>query len=127
MPTIETSHSDLNKLIGKTLSIKQLDMAINFAKGELDESDGDNLKLDIKDTNRPDLWSAEGIAREIAGRFGKPGLPEYKTGKSDVKVIIDPKLKNIRPYTVCAVVRNLNITPDVLSQMIQLQEKVSLW
>jgi len=39
---------------------------------------------------------------------------------------VDKKLKNIRPYTVCAVVRGLKITPDIISQMIQLQEKVSI-
>lgn len=127
MPTIDISHKDLCSLVGKNITLKELqERAILYAKGEVEEVEGDRLKVDIKDTNRPDLWSTEGIAREIAGRFGKPGLPEYKTKKSDVKVIIDPKLKNIRPYTACAVARNLNITPDVLSQMIQLQEKVSL-
>ncbi len=126
MPTIDVSHEDLCKLIGKKIPVKEIqENAVLFAKGEIDAVEGDMLKIDIKDTNRPDLWSAEGVAREIAGRYGKPGLPVYKTATSDVKVIIDPKLKNIRPYTVCAVVKNLNITPHVLSQMIQLQEKVA--
>ena len=127
MPTIEVSRKDLCGLIGKSMPLKRLaDEAILYAKGELDAIDGDTLKVDIKDTNRPDLWSAEGIAREIAGRYGRPGLPRYKVGKPRITVNVDKKLRNIRPYTVCAVVRDLKITPDVLSQMIQLQEKVSL-
>lgn len=127
MPTIEVSYNDLCSLIGKHVPLDRLmDEDILFAKGEVDALDGDTLKIDVKDTNRPDLWSAEGVAREIAGRNGRPGLPEYSVGKSGISVIVDRKLKNIRPYTVCAVVRGLNITPDVLSQMIQLQEKVSL-
>jgi len=126
MPTIDVSYKDLCKLIGRPISHTELqEKAVLFAKGEIDAIEGDMLKIDIKDTNRPDLWSVEGVAREIAGRHGKPGLPVYKTGRSDVKVTIDHKLKNIRPYTVCAVVKNLSITPDVLSQMIQLQEKVA--
>ncbi len=126
MPTIEVNQKDLCSLIGRTLSLSQLKEAVLFAKAEIESADGDILKLDSKDTNRPDLWSAEGIAREISGRMKRTGIPEYKTRKSDVKVIVDPKLRNIRPLTVCAVVKNLNITSQVLSQMIQLQEKVSL-
>lgn len=126
MPTIEVSRGDLCNLIGRRLSMKQLEEAVLYAKCEIDSADGDTLKLDCKDTNRPDLWSAEGVAREMAGRLGRPGLPAYRVGKSGVRVLVNPRLKAIRPYTVCAVVRNLNMTPDVLSQMIQLQEKVSM-
>ncbi|RLJ10206.1 MAG: phenylalanine--tRNA ligase subunit beta [Candidatus Aenigmatarchaeota archaeon] len=127
MPTIEVSYHDLCRLIGKNIPFKELsEKAILYAKGEIDEVDGDSLKIDIKDTNRPDLWSAEGIAREIKGRYGYPGLPEYPTQPSGLKVIVDRKMKSIRPYTVCAVVKDLDIDEHVLSQMIQLQEKVSI-
>lgn len=127
MPTIEVSYQDICSLIGQTIPKKEFqEKAVLFAKGEIDEWEGDSLKIDIKDTNRPDLWSAEGIAREIQGRYGNPGLPEYSVKKSDLKVIVDKKMKNIRPCTVCAVVKNLKITEHVLSQIIQLQEKVSI-
>ncbi len=127
MPTIEVSHSDLCNLIGTVIPVEEMkEKAILYAKGEIDEVNGDKLKIDIKDTNRPDLWSAEGIAREIKGRYASGGLPNYETGKSGIVVRVDRKLKGIRPLTVCAVVRGLDINEDVLSQMIQLQEKVSL-
>lgn len=128
MPTIEANYNDLLSLIGKHIPLDVLqEEGILYAKGEIDEIDGETLKIDIKDTNRPDLWSAEGIAREIQGRYGvKRGVPRYEVKKSDLVVNVDKKLKNIRPYTVCAVVKNLNITPDVLSQIIQLQEKVNI-
>jgi len=124
MPTIEVSHIDLCGLIGKKLTIEELKEAILYAKGEIDVVDGDLLKIDIKDTNRPDLWSAEGIAREIRGRLVSGGCPKYEIKKSGVMVKVDRKNKNIRPYTVCAVIKNLKITPEMLSQMIQLQEKI---
>lgn len=124
MPTIEVSHEDLCGLVGKKLTIEELRDAILYAKGEIDSSDGDLLKIDIKDTNRPDLWSAEGIARDIKGRYGAGGCPKYKIKESHVVVNVDKKNKGVRPYTVCAVVKNLKITADVLSQIIQLQEKI---
>ena len=124
MPTIEVSHEDLCNLIGKRFTIEELREAVLYSKGEIDEADGDLLKVDIKDSNRPDLWSAEGIAREIKGRVNPKGCPKYEIKKSDVVVNVDKKNKNVRPYTVCAVVKNLKITPAMLSQIIQLQEKI---
>ncbi|MBI2543124.1 MAG: phenylalanine--tRNA ligase subunit beta [Candidatus Aenigmarchaeota archaeon] len=124
MPTIEVSYKDLCGLIGRKLSIEQLKDLILFAKGEIDAADGDLLKVDIKDANRPHLWSAEGIAREIKGRYTSPGCPKYSIGKSSVVVNVDKKNKNVRPYTVCAIAKNLKVTQDVLSQLIQLQEKI---
>ncbi len=124
MPTIEVSHEDLCNLIGKKFTIEEIKDAILYAKGEIDEVDGNLLKVDIKDTNRPDLWSAEGIAREIKGRYTTKGCPRYTVKKSDVVVNVDKKNEKVRPYTVCAVVKNLKITPAVLSQIIQLQEKI---
>lgn len=127
MPTIEVSHQDLCKLVGKNIPVTKLEEeGILFAKGEIDEAKGDLLKVDIKDTNRPDLWSTEGIARELRGRYVSGGLPRYRTRKSGVVVKVDQKLKRIRPYTVCAVVKNLKIDEHSLSQLIQLQEKVSM-
>ena len=126
MPTIEVNYEDLLCLIGKHVPLDELrDKAVLYAKGEVDEVDGAMLKLDIKDANRPDLWSAEGIAREIAGRYGKKGLPEYDVKKPSLVVNVDPKVMKVRPYTVCAVVRELKIDENVLSQIIQLQEKVA--
>jgi len=124
MPTIEVSHKDLCDLIGKKFAIEELGEAISYAKGEIDAVDGDLLKIDIKDTNRPDLWSTEGIAREIKGRYNPTGCPRYAVKESDVTVNVDRKNKSVRPYTVCAVVKNLKVTENVLSQMIQLQEKI---
>ena len=128
MPTIEVNYQDLQSLIGTHVPLDVLqEEGIMYAKGEVEGIEGEVLKLDMKDTNRPDLWSAEGIARELAGRYAAVrGVPRYGVKPSGLVVKVDRKLEKIRPLTVCAVVRNLNITPDVLSQMIQLQEKISM-
>jgi phenylalanyl-tRNA synthetase beta chain len=125
VPTIEVSHADLCSLIGKNFSVDELKQYLLFAKAEVDAVDGDLLKIEIKDTNRPDLWSAEGIARELRGRLGEIGLPKYKIEKSNVVVNVDTKVAKFRPLTVCAVARNLRLDADSMSQMIQLQEKVA--
>lgn len=124
MPKIEVSYSDVCRLVGKKIDVKSLEEDMIFAKCEIDEHLEDNLKLDVKDTNRPDLWSAEGVAREIRYRY-KGGFPEYRVKKSGVSVVVDKSVSEVRPFTACAVVRGLKITKNVLSQMVQLQEKVA--
>jgi len=125
MPTIEASYQDLCELIGRRIEIEELKELVNFAKCEIEEVEGDSLKIEAKDTNRPDLWSSEGIAREIRSRAFKPSFPEYEVKSSEVVVRVDKKVSKVRPYTVFAVVKNLKVTPAFLSQMIQLQEKIA--
>lgn len=126
MPTIEISYQDLCNLIGKKIPIKELEKeGILFVKGEFEEVDGDRIKLEIADTNRPDLWSVEGIARELKTKYNvESGAVNYTSKKSGLKLTIDKNLKKIRPLTVCAVIKGINVSEEMLFQIIQLQEKV---
>ncbi len=127
MPTVEASARDLCNLIGKKLSIEQLKESVEYAKGEVDAVIEGNLQIDIKDTNRPDLWSAEGIARQLKGNLGiERGLPKYEIRKSNLVVKIEKSVKRVRPLTVCAVIKEVKVTEDFLIQMIRLQEKVDM-
>ena len=125
MPKIDVSHKDLCGLIGRKLSTEQLADEVLYAKGELDEVNGDTLKIDIKDTNRPDLWSAEGVAREIRARSKKSGLQVYEVRKSSYVVNVDTKSAS-QPMTVSVVAKNIHIDDAFMSQIIQLQEKLSV-
>ncbi|QQG39492.1 MAG: phenylalanine--tRNA ligase subunit beta [Candidatus Aenigmatarchaeota archaeon] len=130
MPTIEVSYNDLCKLVGKKIPLEELkERSLWQAKAEFENAtkQGNYLRMTLKpaDTNRPDLWSAEGIARVLRAYYGKGGLPQYKMKRSGITVKADVKVKRVRPYTVCAVVRGLKITEEVLLQSIQLQEKVA--
>jgi len=131
MPKFDVSKRDLERLIGKEFTIEEWEDLFLYAKCEMDdvweESGEIYFKADSKDTNRPDLWSAEGIARQIKWALGmKRGLPKYEVEKSDVTVYVDEKLKDIRPYGVYAIVEDLHLDEEALKQMINLQEKVAL-
>ena len=61
MPTIEVDYAEFERLLGITLkgSIEKLDEILSFVKSEvklLDKKEG-VVSIEIKDTNRPDLWS----------------------------------------------------------------------
>lgn len=126
MPTIEISKKDLEKLVGKKLKKEEIEELLQYAKAEYDGDDGDTIKVDCADTNRPDLWSVEGIARQIRGGLGKDlGVPYYNIHKSNFFVRVEPAVKNIRPRIACAVLKDVNITDEVIKQIIQMQEKIT--
>ena len=123
MPTVEFYLKDLQRLVGKKITMKEVEQLILFAKGEIESVEDDVIKVDIKDTNRPDLWSIEGIARVI--RTQLTGIvPEYKINKSTLQMIVDKKVENVRAKTVGAVVKGLTFDDYFIKQIIQLQEKI---
>lgn len=127
MPTIEVSLTDLEKLVGKKLpkDIAKLDELLGYAKAGVDGLDGDTLKISIEDSNRPDLWCAEGVARQLRGALGvETGLKKYSAKKSDFQVFVDKKLEKIRPFIACAVVKNVKLNDTIIKQLMQQQDKI---
>ena len=80
MPTIEISLEDLKSLVGDKLPTTkdELDHLLHNVKGELEALEGDKLIIALGDSNRPELWSAEGLAKELKGFLGvERGCKEY--------------------------------------------------
>src|SRR6056297_2381500 len=77
--------------------------------------------------NRPDLLSFQGFKRAFLAFLGKKiGLKEYKVHKpkDEYKVKIDSSLKDVRPYTACAVVKGLKLDDKKIKEIIDIQEKL---
>lgn len=129
MPTITVSKSDIESLIGKRLpsEVDKLNDIFQYVGGEVESVNEDSIEVEIKCRNRPDLWCAEGIARELRGALGiDAGLVKYSSKPSGVTLKVDPSVKTIRPLIAAAVVKDIHITEELLLQMIQLQEKVCM-
>ena len=127
MPTIDISLKDLSKLVGKEITLENFEPeALLWIKGEIDGIDGDNLKIDCKESNRPDLWSTEGIARAVSPFYTKErGIRKYNVEDSDVYLHVDRSVDKIRPYISAAIIEDITITDDLIKQLIQIQEKVT--
>jgi len=130
MPTIDIKKKDLDALIGKKLSVEALEKHLMLAKAELKEHDAatDGMKVELSDSNRPDLWSAEGVARQI--RIYLAGKPEeqsfYRPGRKATRIIrVDKGLQKVRPYIAACTAQGLRMNNDVLTQMIQSQDKLA--
>ncbi|MFH1750831.1 MAG: phenylalanine--tRNA ligase subunit beta [Candidatus Micrarchaeota archaeon] len=126
MATTEIRKGYLLKLLGRKVSDQHLEEALHQIKAPINSSDGDMLAIEVTG-DRPDLLSAEGIARSLKGYFGfEKGLPEEKFQKGDCIVHVDQSVKGIRGHIVGAVIENVKITAEDLTDLIQIQEKLTL-
>lgn len=86
----------------------------------------EEIEIDVT-PNRPDLLSYQGFKRSFLGFLGKTkGLKKYKINKpeKDYRVIIDKSVKDIRPYTACAIVKGLIFDDEKIKEIIDIQEKI---
>jgi phenylalanyl-tRNA synthetase beta chain len=127
MPTIDIHKQDLEELVGRKFTVKELEEALTHVKGEIEDVDGHNIKIEIKSTDRPDLWNVEGLARQLRAEYTKnQGIPKYKFKNSEKYFInVSEKVKSVRPYIGAFVCKGINIDDFSLKQLIQAQEKIA--
>jgi len=128
MPTITCYGKDIEKLFGKPVALSEWPGLLEKAKAEFKGYDEktDELKVEIVDTNRPDLWSSEGLARQLRNAFlnSKDNYSFFtSTPGENEKITVDEKLKDIRPYVGGFLASNIPVDEPFLLQIIQTQEK----
>ncbi|MFA7565385.1 MAG: phenylalanine--tRNA ligase subunit beta [Alkalispirochaeta sp.] len=135
MPKIEVYRDVLVSSIGAgSLSDHQLEEIFPAAKAELDEPADANgiMKVELNDTNRPDLWSTAGLGRQLRIYKGA-GAPKY-TFFSDAsvrrehgnrRVVVDKSVQKVRPWVVGFVMTGKPISEAMLKDLIQTQEKLT--
>ena len=119
-------------------SREEFEEALTCAKAELDEDSDKSLpagertlKIELNDTNRPDLWGTAGCARQLRVYHGGE-RPEYaffsnpgNIIKTARKVKVEASVKQVRPYLAGFVASDKTITDPMLRDMIQTQEKLA--
>jgi len=124
VPTITISVQDMCNLIGREMTPEKLSEALSLTKCGHASLAGDEMAVEVT-SDRPDLLSAEGIARELRGLLGiETGLRKYKVTRSDVTLRIDRNVLDIRPCMSSAVVEKVNLAGDAVRQTMQMQEKI---
>jgi len=107
--------------------VEGLNEILAFVKGDVESLEGDAVSIEVKDSNRPDIWSVEGIARALRYQLGTGRSRQISVaGKSGLKVVIDKRVKPIRPFLSTAIVRGLQPSEEGLKGWISLQEKLDL-
>jgi phenylalanyl-tRNA synthetase beta chain len=133
MPKIETYQDTLFGYMGTKMDDPELELLLESAKGEIDESaDADGfMKIELNDTNRPDLWSTAGLGRQLRIYLGgeAPSYPFFSSATKtadagDRRVTVDAGLESIRPYIAAFAVSGKAIDDPALRDLIQSQEKL---
>jgi phenylalanyl-tRNA synthetase beta chain len=124
--------------------------ALTCAKAELDEDSDKSLppgertlKIELNDTNRPDLWGTAGCARQLRV-YGGGAIPEYpffsspRTGggngcpipdpaaeKTRRRVLVQETVRGVRPFLAGFAASGRAVSDPLLRDMIQTQEKLA--
>jgi phenylalanyl-tRNA synthetase beta chain len=139
MPKIEVNEEVFHTLAGISRATRdRLEELLSYAKAELDEDADESLppeertlKIELNDTNRPDLWATAGCARQL--RLVNGGIrPEYpffsspgQTQPASRKVRVETSVKQVRPYLAGFIASGKAVTDASLKDMIQTQEKLA--
>jgi len=135
MPTISIDRKDFIALLGPlaqnhSITNEQIESWLHLVKGELKDHDSETgeLRIELQDSNRPDLWSCEGIARQIRIKL-TGALSEYSffhTKSRPVRrLTVAPDLQTVRPYVAACTAVGYEVTAAGLAQLIQVQEKLA--
>ena len=133
MPKFETKEKFLFNLLGREYTDDELEQVFPRAKAELDEHDKENgvFKIELNDTNRPDLWSAMGLAR-LLKNYEDPQIRQYdffssKCFTADNKgreLHVGKRAKEVREFSCGFVAKGKAVDEDILLTLIQSQEKL---
>ena len=119
MPKIDVNEELFFRTLGRRYEAEELKALLVTAKAELDDWPAGEgiLRVELNDTNRPDLWSTMGLARQFATVLsGKiPSYPFFsragemkKTGER--RVVVGAGLKDIRPFIASFVAEGKEVT-----------------
>lgn len=129
MPTIDVDCAELERLLGWSWQgdIEKLDELLSFVKAEvkLYNKQENVASIELKDTNRPDLWSVEGLARALRGFLNlERGPRRYEVNPPIMEVHVDAQLGGIRPFICCAVVKGVKLSGTIIRGLMHLQDKL---
>lgn len=92
----------------------------------IEKIEGDEIQIEVF-PNRPDLLSYHGFKRAFLAFLGKKtGLKSYKINKPEKNYLVkvDSSVRDVRPYTVCAIIKGLNLNDEKIKELIEIQEKL---
>ena len=139
MPKIEVNEKLFFSLLGTTYDYDTLEKKLVCGKAELDEkpdmsqsADERVIKIELNDTNRPDLWSTAGVARQLRVHGGgkRSDFSRFLSRAGDIKdcagrvAYVDAAVKDVRPFMVSFVISGKVLDDPMLKDIIQTQEKL---
>lgn len=139
MPKIEVNEAAFFELAGRNREERDgFEAALGCAKAELDEDSDKSLpeaertlKIELNDTNRPDLWGTAGLARQLrVYHGGKTPFYPFFSAPGNMKaarrqVLVEASVKGVRPFLAGFMASGVRLSDAGLRDLIQTQEKLA--
>ena len=133
MPKIDVDQQMFNTLMQESYTNDVLEDLLPVAKAELDGFDSEQkiYKIELNDTNRPDLWSTPGLVRQLASvrdqeiaQYDFFSTEEETIDSEGRALIVDASAEQVRPFSIGFGVRGVVVDEKILLSLIQSQEKL---
>src|SRR6516225_5953611 len=141
MPTIDISRADLCTLTNANLSVDEIEKHLQLVKGELKRRASnlpEELRVELQDTNRPDTWCVEGVARQIRQWLQKSSSWREDYGFLESRddtlekprglsagIEVEPSVTKVRPFVAAFTASGWKVTAHGLKAFVQAQETLS--
>jgi len=125
MPTITFDFNDIIQLIGKKIDKKGIIRVIENIGGDVGNICGNTMDVEFL-PNRPDLYSVEGVARAVRAFLTGSGGCKYNVKRSNITLKVEKTVKNIRPFIVGGLVKNVKLSDNAILSLMNLQEKLHI-
>lgn len=123
MTILTVDRKELEKRVGKIT--KKLEEKITEMGTPVEEITEAEVSVEVF-PNRPDLLSLGNFARAVNQFNGKGKIASFKINKpeEDFVVTIDKSVKEVRPHTVCAIIKGMKFDDEKIKEVVDLQEKL---
>lgn len=123
MTILTVNRKEFEKLVGRITS--EMEAKITEMGTPIEEVNEDEVSVEIF-PNRPDLLSLQNFARAVNQFNGRSKVANFKINKpeKDYLVTIDKSVKEVRPHTVCAIIKGLKFNDEKIKEIVDIQEKL---
>lgn len=106
---------------------KEIEEKINLFGTPLESISETEIEIEVF-PNRPDIYTLQGYLRAFKAFIGKEkGLKKYLVNKPEKNYIVyvDKSVKEVRPFTACAIIKNMSFTDEDIKELMNAQEKIA--
>lgn len=123
MTIVSLNLKDLEKEIGKITP--EVENKISMFGTPIESITDEEIEIDVT-PNRPDLLSMQGFIRAIKPFLEGKKISHIKINKPEknYNVFVDKSVKEVRPFTSCAIIKNLKLNDKKIKEIIDIQEKL---
>jgi len=122
MPVVTLYFDRLERILGKKLSKDKIISKLPFIGLDIEEETKDHVIVEYS-PNRPDYSIDYGIASSLQGLLGiKTGMPKLKIKKGKDALIVNPSVREVRPFVTAIEAKNGKLDQETIRQLIAMQE-----